>query len=357
MTGKAAIAMSGGVDSSVAAYLMKEAGYDCIGITIKNYEDDLVGEGSCCTPEHVQDARKVAGQLGMEHYLYNFTESFTENVMKRFVEAYENGCTPNPCIDCNRYIKFQELYEHARLLGCETVVTGHYARIEKDDKSGRYLLKKGLDANKDQSYVLYHLSQQQLSHTCFPLGGLPKTKVREIAQARGLINAGKQDSQDICFVPSGSYTDFICKFTGKCYPQGNFVDLEGNILGKHKGIIHYTIGQRKGLGLSLKAPMYVYGIDKEKNQVILSDEKKLFSRELIADDLNLIAIPKIEGTLSVKAKVRYKHEEQPAIVEQIDVNRIRVVFQEPQRAITKGQAVVLYDGDSVIGGATIRECQ
>ena len=273
--------------------------------------------------------------------------------MKRFVDAYENGCTPNPCIDCNRYIKFQELYERAKLMGYDTVVTGHYARVEYDKATGRYLLKKGLDANKDQSYVLYSLTQEQLMHTQFPLGSLPKPKVREIAEEQGLINARKHDSQDICFVTSGSYTDFIRQYTGKDYPEGDFVDRDGNVLGRHKGIIHYTIGQRKGLGLALAKPMYVYGIDKEKNQVILTDEADLFSSELIADDLNLISVPKIEGKMRVKAKVRYRHAEQPATVEQLDDNRIRVVFDEPQRAITRGQAVVLYDGDVVVGGATI----
>lgn len=275
--------------------------------------------------------------------------------MKRFVDAYENGCTPNPCIDCNRYIKFQELYERAKLMGYDTVVTGHYARVEYDEATGRYLLKKGFDANKDQSYVLYSLTQEQLMHTQFPLGALPKPKVREIAEEQGLINAHKHDSQDICFVTSGSYTDFIRQYTGKEYPEGDFVDRNGNVLGRHKGIIHYTIGQRKGLGLALAKPMYVYGIDKEKNQVILADEADLFSSELIADDLNLISVPKIEGKMRVKAKVRYRHAEQPAIVEQLDDNRIHVVFDEPQRAITKGHTVVLYDGDVVVGGATICE--
>lgn len=273
--------------------------------------------------------------------------------MKRFVDAYENGCTPNPCIDCNRYIKFQELYERAKLMGYDTVVTGHYARVEYNEATGRYLLKKGLDANKDQSYVLYSLTQEQLMHTQFPLGELPKPKVREIAEEQGLINARKHDSQDICFVTSGSYTDFIRQYTGKEYPEGDFVDREGNVLGRHKGIIHYTIGQRKGLGLAFAKPMYVYGIDKEKNQVILTDEADLFSSELIADDLNLISVPKIEGKMRVKAKVRYRHAEQLATVEQLDEKRIHVIFDEPQRAITKGQAVVLYDGDVVVGGATI----
>ena len=268
-------------------------------------------------------------------------------------KEYEQGRTPNPCIDCNRYIKFQELYERAKLMGYDIVVTGHYARVEYNEVTGRYLLKKGLDANKDQSYVLYSLTQEQLMHTQFPLGELPKPKVREIAEEQGLINARKHDSQDICFVTSGSYTDFIRQYTGKEYPEGDFVDRKGNVLGRHKGIIHYTIGQRKGLGLSLAKPMYVYGIDKEKNQVILTDEADLFSSELIADDLNLISVPKIEGKMRVKAKVRYRHTEQPATVEQLDEKCIHVIFDEPQRAITKGQAVVLYDGDVVVGGATI----
>lgn len=359
MNKKAVIAMSGGVDSSVAAYLMKEKGYECVGITIKTFNEEGDGikrENTCCSLDDVSDAKSVAYTLGIRHFLYNFTGQFEEHVMKRFVEAYENGCTPNPCIDCNRYIKFQELYERAKMMGYDTVVTGHYARVERDENTGRYLLKKGIDANKDQSYVLYSLTQEQLMHTQFPLGSIPKPRVRKIAEEQGLINAHKHDSQDICFVTSGSYTDFIRQYTHKEYPEGDFVDLQGNILGRHKGIIHYTIGQRKGLGLSLARPMYVYGIDKKKNQVILSDEKELFSRELVANDLNLIAVEKIEGKMRVKAKVRYRHAEQPATVEQLDDKHIRVVFDEPQRAITKGQAVVLYDGDVVVGGATICEC-
>lgn len=356
MNQKAVIAMSGGVDSSVAAYLMKEKGYECIGITIKTFNetgDGIKRENTCCSLDDVSDARSVACTLGIRHFLYNFTGQFEEHVMKRFVNAYENGCTPNPCIDCNRYIKFQELYERAKLMGYDIVVTGHYARVSYDEATGRYLLKKGLDVNKDQSYVLYSLTQEQLMHTQFPLGELPKPKVREIAEEQGLINARKHDSQDICFVTSGSYTDFIRQYTGKEYPEGDCVDRKGNVLGRHKGIIHYTIGQRKGLGLALAKPMYVYGIDKEKNQVILTDEADLFSSELIADDLNLISVPKIEGKMRVKAKVRYRHTEQPATVEQLDEKRIHVIFDEPQRAITKGQAVVLYDGDVVVGGATI----
>ena len=367
--------MSGGVDSSVAAYLMKEKGYEGIGITIKTFNetgDGIKRENTCCSLDDVSDARSVACTLGIRHFLYNFTGQFEEHVMKRFVDAYENGCTPNPCIDCNRYIKFQELYERAKLMGYDIVVTGHYARVEYNEVTGRYLLKKGLDANKDQSYVLYSLTQEQLMHTQFPLGELPKPKVREIAEEQGLINARKHDSQDICFVTSGSYTDFIRQYTGKEYPEGDFVDRKGNVLGRHKGIIHYTIGQRKGLGLSLAKPMYVYGIDKEKNKnekvepvriyhqkdyqkIMLHkiDEADLFSSELIADDLNLISVPKIEGKMRVKAKVRYRHTEQPATVEQLDEKRIHVIFDEPQRAITKGQAVVLYDGDVVVGGATI----
>lgn len=359
MNHKAVIAMSGGVDSSVAAYLMKEKGYECIGITIKTFNEEGDGirrENTCCSLDDVSDAKSVAYTLGIRHFLYNFTGQFEEHVMKRFVDAYENGCTPNPCIDCNRYIKFQELYERAKRMGYDTVVTGHYARIEKDENTGRFLLKKGLDANKDQSYVLYSLTQEQLMHTQFPLGELPKSRVREIAMEQGLINARKHDSQDICFVTSGSYTDFIRRYTKKEYPEGDFVDREGTVLGRHKGIIHYTIGQRKGLGLALARPMYVYRIDIEKNQVILSPEEDLFSSELIADDLNLVSVPRIEGKMRVKAKVRYRHAEQPATVEQLDENRIRVVFDEPQRAITRGQAVVLYDGDVVVGGATICEC-
>ncbi len=353
---KAMIAMSGGVDSSVAAFLTKEAGYSCIGATMKLFANDDIGvcrEHSCCSLDDVEDARSVARSMNIPYYVFNYSERFTELVMDKFVEAYENGMTPNPCIDCNRYMKFEKLYSQAKELYCDYVVTGHYARIEFDDNCNRYILKKAIDLSKDQSYVLYSMTQDQLAHTLFPLGGMEKTKTRQIAEENGFINAKKHDSQDICFVQNGSYAEFIEQYTNKKYPEGNFVDMQGNILGKHKGIIRYTVGQRKGLGLSLKEPMYVAKIDVENNTVVLAKDAELYSTSLIANNINLISVDRINEPMHLKAKVRYRHTEQPATVTQIDEDTVSIVFDEPQRAITKGQAVVLYDGDVVIGGGTI----
>lgn len=356
MNKKAIIAMSGGVDSSVAAYLMKEKGYECIGATMKLFHNEDVGVSrahTCCSLDDVEDARSVAYSLGMPYYVFNFSERFREDVLERFVDAYENGCTPNPCIDCNRYLKFEKLFQRAKELQYDYVVTGHYAQIEYDEASGRYLLKKAVDDTKDQSYVLYSLTQEQLAHVQFPLGGMCKSEARKIAEEQGFINARKHDSQDICFVQNGSYGDFIEQYTGKNYPEGNFIDQDGNVLGTHKGIIRYTVGQRKGLGLSLKEPMYVMKVDPVANTVMLGRNEDLFTKTLTAKDINLISVDRIREPMRLKAKVRYRHQEQWATVEQLDDDTIRVTFDEPQRAITAGQAVVLYDGDLVVGGGTI----
>ncbi|MGN0162890.1 MAG: tRNA 2-thiouridine(34) synthase MnmA, partial [Candidatus Ornithomonoglobus sp.] len=288
MNNRAIIAMSGGVDSSVAAYLMQQRGYDIIGATLRLFtnEDAGIREKSCCSLSDVEDARAVARRLGIEHYVFNFSDDFRTEVMDRFVEAYENGRTPNPCIDCNRYIKFKRLMQRAKELEYDYVVTGHYARIAREN--GRYVLKKGLDNAKDQTYVLYAMTQEQLKHTLLPLGELRKTEVREIAAEQGFINAKKHDSQDICFVPDGNYADFIEQYTGREYPDGDFVDMEGNVLGTHKGVIRYTRGQRKGLGLALPKPMYVCRTDLDKNLVILGDNADLFSTSLNASDINLM---------------------------------------------------------------------
>ena len=352
---KALIAMSGGVDSSVAAYLTKQLGYDCTGITLKLFDNDdiAVKEKACCSLDDIEDARNVCRNLDIPYYVYNFKDSFRENVISRFIHAYETGATPNPCIDCNRYIKFEKLMRRAEELDFDKVITGHYAKVEFDDASGRYLLKKAADQSKDQSYVLYSLTQTQLSRIFLPLGEMTKDEVRALADKLGLINAQKHDSQDICFVPDGDYARFIEQYTGKTYPHGDFVDEEGRILGEHKGIIRYTIGQRKGLGLALPHPMYVKEKDLNENKVILCDHERLFSQELTATDVNLISVERITEPLRVRARVRYNQSEQPATVTQTDDNTIHVVFDEPQRAICKGQAVVLYDGDVVVGGGTI----
>ena len=359
MKERALIAMSGGVDSSVAAFLMKKSGYDCIGATMKLFANEDIGiekAHSCCSLSDVEDARNVAARLEIPYYVLNFTGDFKTWVIDRFIRAYEAGWTPNPCIDCNRFLKFAALYQKAREFSAEYVVTGHYVRRVFDEKSGRFLLKKGLDEDKDQSYVLYCLTQDQLRHSMFPLGELRKSEVRRIAEEEGFVNAGKHDSQDICFV-TGDYADFIEGRTGREYPEGSFIDESGKVLGTHRGIIHYTVGQRKGLGLSFPQPMYVKKIDPEENTVTLSENAALFSRELIASDINLIAVPEIRGEMHLKARVRYHHKEQWASVMPGEGGTLRVVFDEPQRAITKGQSLVLYDGDTVVGGGTITETE
>ncbi len=353
---KTLIAMSGGVDSSVAALLTKEKGYECTGITMKLYNNEDVGEkkeNTCCSLDDIEDARTVCNRLGIPYYVFNFRDSFNEQVIERFIRAYETGATPNPCIDCNRYIKFDRLLRRMYELEMDYVVTGHYARIEFSEHLSRFVLKKAMDDNKDQSYVLYSLTQEQLAHTLFPLGYMNKTEVRKIAEENNFINAKKHDSQDICFVPNGKYAEFIERYKGKKYPNGEFVDKSGNVLGEHKGIIRYTIGQRKGLGLALPAPMYVCEKDIENNRVVLCRDEELFTNELYANELNLITCEKIPSPMKIKAKVRYNQKEQSATVEQVGDDLIHIAFDEPQRAICKGQAVVMYDGDIVIGGGTI----
>lgn len=358
MNKKALIAMSGGVDSSVAAYLMKKAGYECVGVTMKLYNNEDIGksrEKTCCSLEDVEDARSVANKLDMPFYVFNFTEDFSSQVIKRFIDAYENCATPNPCIDCNRYMKFDKLYQRAKLLEADTIVTGHYAKIEYDENMGRYLLKKAVDSSKDQSYVLYSLTQEQLMHTKLPLGELEKTTVRQIAAENGFLNANKHDSQDICFVPDGDYAKFIENYTGKKYPNGSFVDINGNVIGEHNGIIRYTIGQRKGLGISMSKPMYVCSKNMADNEVVLGDNSDLFKTSLTAHDINLILYDRLDKPMRLKAKIRYNQAEQWATVEQTDDDTLKIEFEQPQRAIAKGQAVVLYDGDIVVGGGTISD--
>lgn len=346
--------MSGGVDSSVAAYLMKQRGFDCIGVTMKLFSNEEIGcsrAKTCCSLEDVEDARSVAYRLGIPYYVFNFTEDFGRQVIDRFVAAYENGATPNPCIDCNRYLKFERLYRRAAELGCDRVATGHYARIEK--QGDRYLLKKASDESKDQSYVLYAMTQEQLAHTAFPCGALSKTQTRQIAEEQGFLNAEKPDSQDICFVPDGDYAAFIRRYTGKSYPDGPFVTTRGEIIGRHRGIIHYTVGQRKGLGISSDRPLYVQSIDAAKNTVVLGENRELFGTELNAVNFNWIAFETPPDILRAKAKIRYRHREQWATVEVTGKNTVHLVFDAPQRAETRGQAVVLYDGDTVLGGGEI----
>ncbi len=352
MNKKALIAMSGGVDSSVAAFLMQERGFSCVGATMRLYtNDDIVTcEKTCCSLDDVEDARSVAARLGMEYHVFNFADRFKKDVIDRFVSTYEGGATPNPCIDCNSFLKFDKLFERAEILGCDCIATGHYARVDCDEHSGRYLLKRAADSQKDQSYVLYSLTQEQLSRTMFPLGEISKEETRRIAEKNGFINAKKRDSQDICFVPNGKYAEFIEKYTGKEYPKGDFLDEQGNVLGRHKGIIRYTIGQRKGLGLSFEQPMYVTAINPKENTVTLGTNDRLYSTHVTVKEINLISVTSIAAPTRVKAKVRYRQPEQWAQAVQTDEDTLELEFEQPQRAITPGQAVVLYDGETVVGG-------
>jgi len=353
---KALIAMSGGVDSSVAAYLTQQAGFDCIGVTMRLY-DNLPDEGcdsrTCCSLEDVEDARSVARRLGMPFYAFNFKADFREKVIEKFIHCYECGLTPNPCIECNRHLKFDHLLRRGIELGCDCVVTGHYAQIMQDAQTGRYILYKAADKSKDQSHVLYSLTQQQLSHTLFPLGGLTKNEARTIAEEQGFINARKHDSQDICFVPDGDYVAFMERYTGKDYPAGNFLDLNGNVVGQHQGAVRYTLGQRKGLGLAMGAPVYVCAKDMEQNTVTVGPNEALYATSLLANDWNWFPFPELTAPLHVSAKARYNQPPQPATVYPEADGTARVVFDAPQRALTPGQAVVLYDGDMVVGGGTI----
>ena len=354
---KALIAMSGGVDSSVAAALTIEMGYSCIGVTMKLNEydlDDGFGANTCCSLSDVEDARNVAHELGIPFYVFDFTDEFNKTVISHFVKAYLNGLTPNPCIECNRNLKFSRLLERAQELGCDKIVTGHYARTCFNDKTGRYELLRSKNSLKDQTYVLYMLTQEQLAHTLFPLGEFDdKERIREIAESHGFLNARKRDSQDICFVPDGDYASFIEKYTGVKSPHGSFVDTSGNIIGEHKGIIRYTIGQRRGLGLPMGDRVYVKDKDVASNTVTICDDNELYSKTIKLADFNFISRESIEEPLRVTAKIRYKHKEKPAYAIQTGPGNVTLEFDEPQRAPAKGQAAVLYENDTVVGGGII----
>lgn len=341
---KVMLGMSGGVDSTVAAYLVKKEGYEVVGVTLSLYPENGLAEA--------EEARRVAAAMGIAHETVDLSAPFHKEVIERFICAYQAGATPNPCIDCNRYIKFGEMLRYAEERAADLVGTGHYARIERD-ANGRYLLKRAVDITKDQTYVLYSLNQHQLAHTLLPLGGYRKSEIREIAEAEGFINARKHDSQDICFVPDGDYASFIERYTGKTFAEGDFVDKNGVVLGRHRGMIRYTVGQRKGLGIALGKPAFVCAKCAATNTVTLGENADLFSKDLTAHDVNLIACDSIPTPIRVTAKIRYGQNETPATVEQIGEGRIHVEFDTPQRAIAKGQSVVLYDGDTVVGGGII----
>ena len=355
---KAMIAMSGGVDSSVAAWLMKRDGYDCMGVTMRLFagEDSCERKGhTCCSLDDVEDARSVARQLGIPYFVFNFTEDFGTQIMDRFVCAYENGFTPNPCIDCNRYMKFEKLMKRAKELDYDYVVTGHYARIE--EQGGKFLLKKAIDEKKDQSYVLYSLTQEQLAHTLFPLGGMTKPQIRKMAEEQGLINARKHDSQDICFIPDGDYVRFLRRHGAPLIP-GDFVDKDGHVLGRHRGLPCYTSGQRKGLGVSAGKHVYVVRKNAADNSILLGDNEDLFTDTLTASRVNWIAGAPPEAPVRCTAKARYSQQvDAPCTVYPLEGRAIRVVFDQPQRAVTAGQAVVLYNGDEVLGGGTIESTE
>ena len=362
---KALIAMSGGVDSSIAAYLMKKEGWDCIGCMMHLFSetmDDSAKEGmtvpaeevsgkACCSLDSAEDARSVCRKLGIPFYVFNFQEDFRTQVIDRFVCAYEQGLTPNPCLDCNRYLKFDRLYERAKVLGCDVIVTGHYARIE--EKDGKYVLKKALDPKKDQSYVLYQLSQEQLAHTRFPLGNLTKEETRALAAELRFVNANRPDSQDICFVPNGDYAAVIEKYSKKTAVPGHFVDLNGQVLGEHRGIIHYTVGQRKGLNLPSTEPWFVVKIRPETNEVVLGRAGDVFTERALVKDFHWVAGEVPDGPVHCQARTRYHQPEKNAEARVLPDGRVELRFDEPLRAVTPGQAAVLYDGDTVLGGGII----
>jgi len=359
MKKRVVIGMSGGVDSSVAAYLLKQQGYDVIGVTMQIWQDKskeaLEREGGCCSLSAVEDARRVCTKIDIPFYVMNFKEVFEKLVIDYFVDEYLCGRTPNPCIACNKFIKFDALLERSRALEADYVATGHYARIQYEENLKRYVIRKSAAPDKDQTYVLYNLTQEQLRHILMPLGDYNKSQVREIARELDLRTANKPESQEICFVEDNDYGRFISERKGSEIKSGYFVDTQGRRLGTHKGIVHYTVGQRKGLGIAFGKPMYVVEIIPDKNLVVLGDEKEVFSKELIASQMNYIAFEKLEGAINVKAKIRYSAKEAEATVTPIDNERVRVVFREAQRAITPGQAVVFYQEDILVGGGTIEK--
>lgn len=358
MTGKkVVVGMSGGVDSSVAAYLLKKQGYEVIGVTMQIWqdEDEFVQEenGGCCGLSAVDDARRVAERLEIPYYVMNFKREFKENVMDYFIDEYLRGRTPNPCIACNRYVKWEALLKRSLEIGADYIATGHYARVERLS-NGRYAIKNSVTAEKDQTYALFNLTQEQLSHTLMPVGAYTKDEIRAMAEEIGLLVAHKKDSQEICFIPDNDYAGFIDRECTKEVPlPGNFVSADGTVLGTHKGITHYTVGQRKGLGIALGHPVFVTEIRPETNEVVLGENEDVFTNELYASQLNFMSLPDIRQEVLLTAKIRYSHAGSLCKVTRTKEDEIRCEFLEPVRAVTPGQAVVLYDGDYVAGGGII----
>lgn len=354
---KVVVGMSGGVDSSVAAWLLKEQGYDVVGVTMQIWQDEdscsVEEHGGCCGLSAVDDARRVAWDLGIPYYVMNFKEEFKSNVIDYFVEEYQKGRTPNPCIACNRYVKWESLLKRSLDIGADYIATGHYARIDRLP-NGRYSIKKSVTAAKDQTYALYNLTQHQLAHTLMPVGEYSKDQIREIADKINLQVAHKPDSQEICFIPDNDYAGFIEETVGDKVPEGNFVDTEGKIIGRHKGITHYTVGQRKGLNLSMGHPVFVVEIRSETNEVVIGNAEDVYSDRLAAGNLNWMAVDGLHGEeMRVSAKIRYSHKGAVCTIRETGNGTVECRFDEPQRAITPGQAVVFYDGDYVAGGGTI----
>ena len=357
MNKRVIVGLSGGVDSAVTAALLKEQGYDVIGVTMQIWPEisptEKVREGGCCSLSAVDDARHVANKLGIPYYVLNFKDVFKEKVIDYFIGEYIKGKTPNPCIACNKFVKFDALLKKAISFEADYVATGHYAKIELDENTERYIMKKSDAVAKDQTYALYNLNQEQLQHILMPLGYYTKDKVRLIAKELGLIVANKPESQEICFVDDNNYARFIRENSDYVSRIGNFVDIKGNILGKHKGIIHYTVGQRKGLGVAFGKPMFVAKINVNKNEVVLGENEDVFSEELIAHTLNFIPFENLDKPMRVDVKIRYSAKENPATISPIENGKVHVKFDKPERAITPGQAVVFYDGELLVGGGTI----
>ena len=340
---KVLLGMSGGVDSSTAALLLKEQGYDVTGLTLKLCKEDK--------GQDLADAKAVCEKIGINHITLDLKNEFYEKVISAFINDYKNGLTPNPCLECNKYIKFGIMLDFALKNGFQKIATGHYARVERE--GDRFILKKATDISKDQSYVLYSLTQHQLSHLLLPLGSLSKSEIREKAEESGLVNANRPDSQDICFVPDGDYASFIEKTDGFVSQKGDYVDINGTFLGKHEGVINYTIGQRKGLGIALGKPQFVIDKNAQTNTVILGDEEHLFKTEVLVKDVNFIPFERLEKEMNVKAKLRYRHKESPCVISPLENGKVKIVFSDPQRAPSAGQAAVFYDGDTVVGGGKI----